>query len=250
MQAQDIEEKTERRILPQITFSITDECVMYIPGSFRQTDLAVLHAMIEQYNFAIMFSQHDGLPYATHLPFLLDPSRGEYGTLIAHIARANPHWKKIDAATEVLIVFQGPHSYISPSWYQEQESVPTWNYVAVHAYGTPVMIHEPSAIRPIVDKLVDVHETAIQSPWDRSLAEPDMDTDLRAIVGLEIPIRRLEGKFKLNQNRSQEDQAGVIRALEHSDDPMQREIAEIMRGNLANRQSGEQPAATSGHEQS
>jgi transcriptional regulator len=205
---------------------------MYIPGSFRQTSNAVLYDVIRQYNFAIMFSQHEGVPHATHLPFLFDENRGEYGTLMAHIARVNPHWKKMDENTEVLVVFQGPHSYISPSWYSRQETVPTWNYVAVHAYGTPTLIHEPSVLRPLVDKLVDIHETAIDSPWDRSLAEPDMDADLRAIVGLEIPIQRLEGKFKLNQNRSREDQAGVIRALEHSSDPMQQKMAEIMRENL------------------
>lgn len=213
---------------------------MYIPGSFRQTDTAVLHEMIQRYNFAVMFSQHEGVPYATHLPFLLDENRGEYGTLTAHIARANPHWKTMTESTEVLVVFQGAHSYISPSWYAQQEAVPTWNYVAVHAYGTPVIIHEPSALRPIVDKLVDIHETAIHSTWDRSLAESHMGVDLRAIVGLEIPIRRLEGKFKLNQNRSLADQAGVIRAMEHSTDPMQREIAEIMRENLEKNKNGEE----------
>lgn len=205
---------------------------MYIPASNRMTDIAVLHTLMRRYNFAVLFSQHDGVPHATHLPFLFDESRGDHGTLIAHMARANPHWKAMTDTTEALVVFQGPHAYISPSWYREQETVPTWNYAAVHAYGTPVIVHEPTALRHIMDALVDVHETAVGSTWDRSLAEAGMEINLRAIVGLEIPIRRLEGKFKFNQNRSREDQAGVVAALERSGDQLDRETAAIMRENL------------------
>lgn len=205
---------------------------MYTPGSFRERELGALHALIRRYNFAVMFSQHDGVPTATHLPFLLDETRGEYGTLIAHIARANPQWKKFDEHTEVLVVFQGPHAYISPSYYADQATVPTWNYAAVHVYGVPVLVHEPVALRPMVDALLDSHETAVHSQWDRSLAEPDMYSDLQAIVGIEIPIRRVEGKWKFNQNRSLDDQKGVVAALEGSGDSLEREVAAIMRENI------------------
>ena len=202
---------------------------MYIPASNRVDDSALLHAFMRQYNFAVLFSTHGGIPYATHLPFLLDETRGLHGTLVAHMARANPHWKMFESTTQALVVFSGPHSYISPSWYVDQVSVPTWNYTAVHATGTPHVIHEPDVLRPIVDMLTEVHETAAGSHWDRSLAERDTGAKLEAIVGIEIHITRLEGKFKLNQNRSIEDRRNVIHALEQSSDQMQREMAAMMR---------------------
>lgn len=205
---------------------------MYIPASNRIDDTTVLHAFMRQYNFAVLFSTHDGIPYASHIPFLYDETRGLHGTLIAHMARANPHWQMFDAMTTALVVFTGPHSYISPSWYEDQVTVPTWNYTAVHASGIPHIIHEPAVLRPIVDMLTDLHETAVGSTWDRSLAEPGMEADLQAIVGIEIPVTRLEGKFKLNQNRSEADRLGVIGALEHSDDKQQRDMAAMMRRTL------------------
>ncbi len=201
---------------------------MYIPASNRIDDTTVLQAFMRQYNFAVLFSTHDGIPHATHIPFLYDETRGAHGTLFAHMARANPHWKTFTGSTTALVVFSGPHSYISPAWYDDQVTVPTWNYTAVHASGIPAVIHEPAVLRPIVDMLTDLHETAIGSTWDRSLAEVDMDTDLQAIVGIEIPIAKLEGKFKLNQNRSLEDRQNVIRVLENSGDPVQREMAAMM----------------------
>lgn len=213
---------------------------MYTPGSFRERELPKLHALMRRYNFAVMFSQHEGVPVATHLPFLVDETRGEHGTLVAHIARANPHWKKFNEQTEVLVVFQGAHAYISPSYYTNQATVPTWNYAAVHVYGMPVLVHDPAALRPIVDTLVEIHETAIHSSWDRGLAEPEMDIDLQAIVGIEIPIRRMEGKYKFNQNRSLADQMGVIRALEHSPDPMERDVAAIMWENVQRAEGAKQ----------
>jgi transcriptional regulator len=205
---------------------------MYIPASNRINDTDMLRAFIRQYNFAVLFSTYNGVPYATHLPFLFDEARGLNGTLVAHMARANPHWKMFEGSTTALVVFSGPHSYISPSWYVDQVSVPTWNYTAVHAYGTPHVIHEPDVLRPIVDMLTEVHETAVSSVWDRSLAARDTGAKLEAIVGIEIPVSRLEGKFKLNQNRSVEDRRSVISALEDSSDQGQREMAAMMRGTL------------------
>ncbi len=205
---------------------------MYIPASNRIDDTTVLHAFMRQYNFAVLFSTYEGTPHATHIPFLYDETRGLHGTLIAHMARANPHWKMFDSTTMALVVFSGPHSYISPAWYADQVAVPTWNYAAVHACGIPTVIHEPAVLRPIVDMLTDLHETAVGSTWDRSLADAYMRADLQAIVGIEIPILRLEGKFKLNQNRSVEDRQGVIRALEHSADQGQRDMASMMRDAL------------------
>lgn len=211
---------------------------MYIPASNRISDKAMLHSFMRQYNFAVLMSTPSAsgsLPFATHLPFLLDETRGLHGTLLCHMARANPHWKMFDGTSPALVVFTGPHTYISPSWYVDQVTVPTWNYTAVHAYGVPQVIHEPAILRPIVDMLTDLHETAVGSTWDRSLAEVDMDADLKAIVGIEIPLTRLEGKFKLNQNRSEEDRRSVIGALEQSADPMHRDVAAMMRDSFGDK---------------
>lgn len=205
---------------------------MFLPAPFKEDDLNTLHELIRNYNFAVLFSQTNGIPYATHLPFMLDPARGKYGTLIAHMARANPHWKTLNENTEVLVVFQGPHAYISTSWYASEELVPTWNYAAVHAYGTPRLIHEPEALLPIVEELLNYHETPISGEQDLTPHTDVLLPQLKAIVGFEILIERIEGKFKFNQNRSIEDQQGVVDALKNNEDPLIREVSRIMQNNL------------------
>ena len=165
---------------------------------------------------------------------MVDADRGPHGTLIAHMARANPHWRAFAGAPPSLVVFMGPHAYISPAWYEEQATVPTWNYAVVHATGTPRLVVETEPLRAMVLRLVDTHEAPLGHPWDVRQAESVMDADLQAIVGFEIPIDRLEGKFKLNQNRSRADQEGVVRALETSADASEREIARLMREHLGN----------------
>ncbi|MEZ4415947.1 MAG: FMN-binding negative transcriptional regulator [Gemmatimonadota bacterium] len=207
---------------------------MYTPRSFRVDDVAILHALIREHSFGILTSQDGARPVATHLPFMIDPERGgPNGTLIAHMARANPHWKTWTDETQVLAIFQGAHAYVSPGWYESQQTVPTWNYATVHAYGTPRLVHDPDELRAMVSPLVDLHEDYARSGWDRELMEPVMDRELKAIVGFEIPIDSLEGKFKFNQNRSREDQRRVAEQLQRSADPLERASAEIMRRNLA-----------------
>jgi len=201
---------------------------MYTPRSFRVEHLPTLHALIREYSFGILVSQDGDRPVATHLPFMVDEDRGPNGTLIAHMARANSHWKSWTDDTQVMAIFQGPHAYISPAWYDDQETVPTWNYATVHAYGRPHQIHDPARLRPMVERLVDIHERG----WDRSQMESVMHVELQAIVGFEIPIDSIEGKFKFNQNRSREDQEGVVRALEGSAEALERDTAEIMRQNV------------------
>jgi len=203
---------------------------MYVPPRFKQDDLHKLYDLMRRYNFATLFSQADGAPFATHLPFLLDSDRGPYGTLIAHMARANPHWQTWREQTQVLVAFQGPHAYISPSWYAQDELVPTWNYAVAHAYGKPRLVHEPEALLPMVQALVNRH--SIKGPQDLNSSKAILLPQLRAIVGFEIPIDKLEGKFKFNQNRSRADQLGVVEALKGSSDPMEREVARIMQENL------------------
>jgi transcriptional regulator len=207
---------------------------MYTPRSYRNQDFAELHALIRRYNFAPLFTHRGGESFVTHLPFMVDEQRGPSGTLIAHMAKANPHWRAFDGAAPSLVVFTGPHAYISPAWYQEQATVPTWNYAVVHATGTPRLVSDEAALRAMVMRLVDTHEAPLGRPWNVGRAESVMDVELEGIVGFEIPIDRLEGKFKLNQNRSRADQEGVVRALEASSDPSEREVARLMRERLRN----------------
>lgn len=210
---------------------------MYTPQSFQVDDLATLHSLMRDYNFATLISHEAGSVVATHLPFLLDADRGPNGTLVSHMARANPHWQSWTESTEVVVIFQGPHSYISPSWYVNQIAVPTWNYAAVHAYGTPSLLDDRESLRDIIDRLVAFQEGPLGNPWDPSQAEPMVEALLEAIVGFEIAIDRLEGKFKFNQNRSREDQESVAQALEGTSDPSHRAVADIMRANLESESS-------------
>ena len=205
---------------------------MYTPRSFREDDGTRIHSVIRRHNFGVLFTQHDGHPYATHLPFLVDSDRGEHGTLVAHLARANPHSKILAHDTESLVTFLGPHSYISPAWYEEQVTVPTWNYVAVHARGRVRVVDDHNELEAMVRRLVDYHEAAEGRPWDTSQMEEVMQKELKGIVGFEMPIARLDAKFKLSQGRSSADQERMIRKLEESDDPDRHAVAALMRRNI------------------
>jgi transcriptional regulator len=207
---------------------------MYTPRSYRNEDTRELHALIRRYNFATLFTHRAGESFATHLPFMIDADRGPNGTLIAHMARANPHWRAFADAPPSLVVFLGPHAYISPAWYHHQETVPTWNYAVVHVTGTPRIVSDDGDMRAMVMRLVDEHEGPLGHPWDVAQAQAVMDVEMKGIVGFEIVIDRMEGKFKLNQNRAREDQEGVAAALEATEDPSAREIARLMRARLRN----------------
>ena len=210
---------------------------MYIPKAFRVDDIDTLHAFMREYSFATLVTQQDGELLASHLPFLLDAERGtpsggqvSYGTLIAHMARANPQWRTFNSTQEALVIFQGPHTYISPSWYEDaiEQSVPTWNYAVVHAYGKPHLIEDTTALYTILQALVQKHESHFEKPWTLQPLDDFMQNKMRAIVGFQIPITRLEGKYKLSQNRSLNDQVRVVTALEESADPMNTDVAELM----------------------
>lgn len=193
---------------------------MYVPKAFAEDDAAVRHDLIEANNFGLLVSTVDGAPLATHLPFLLDRERGARGTLVAHMARANPHWQGFAAGGEALAVFTGPHAYISPAWYAGEPNVPTWNYAAVHAYGVPRLVEDPAAVAAMMERLVDVHEAGSGQPW-RLASQPDdyRQAMIRGIVAFEIPVARLEGKSKLSQNKTAADRAGVVAALRDASDP-------------------------------
>lgn len=202
---------------------------MYVPPVFDQADLAACHGLIEANGFGILVSVGAGAttPLATHIPFLLDRAGGPRGTLTGHMARANPHCELL--STEALIIFQGPHAYVSPSWYEAAPAVPTWNYMAVHAYGTPRIIDDSAEAQATLAHLVDAHEAGRTTPWQLdSLPGDFVDEMVRGIVAFEVPITRLEGKWKLSQNRSAADRRGVIKALRTQGDPISDAVAEAM----------------------
>jgi len=188
---------------------------MYIPAHFREDDPATLAALMAAHSFAMLVSVNaDGLPFVTHQALLHDADRVPNGRLIGHIARANPQWQHFASGKPVLAVFQGPHAYISPSWYVNRPAVPTWNYAAVHAYGTPRIIDDQARVRTLLDRLAQTYEAGNAKPW-RLADEPDdyLEGMQRGIVAFEIPIDRLEGKWKMSQNRKPEDREAAIAAL-------------------------------------
>ncbi len=151
------------------------------------------------------------------------------------MARANPQWKSLAGGSETLVIFQGPHAYLSPTWYASEFNVPTWNYAVAHAYGRPQIIDDPTRLRPMLDKLVAQHEQHQLQPWQVDWTDGRNDGLLGAIVGFEMEITRLEGKFKMSQNKSAADQQGVVGALAKSRDPLEIEVAAIMSNGLNNK---------------
>jgi transcriptional regulator len=205
------------------------DSLMYVPSHFAETDPATLHAFIEQFSFGLLVSQMNGEPFASHLPFLLDRVAGPHGTLVGHMARANPQWQEL-ADRPSLVVFSGPHTYISPTWYEAANTVPTWNYTAVHATGRAQVVEDRDALFEIVSRSVAFFEATMPQPWVLDTSGPAVDRLLTQIVGFRIEINRLEGKWKLNQNHPAERREKVIRALEQQRDENARSVAELMRG--------------------
>ena len=205
---------------------------MHVPPAFAEEDLETLHGLIERHPFATLVSVVGGLPYATHLPLLLDRAASAKGTLEGHFARGNPHWRALDGETPALAIFHGPHAYISPSWFESAPAVPTWNYVAVHAVGKPRLVQDALALSALVDRTVETFERGRKSPWKPVLPEDYRAKMLKGIVGFTLEIERLEGKLKLSQNKPREDREGVIRALEESGHPEDAALAALTRERL------------------
>ncbi|MGH8161592.1 MAG: FMN-binding negative transcriptional regulator [Gammaproteobacteria bacterium] len=203
---------------------------MYTPEAFKEDDPERLDTLMRAYPFALLLTIFERHIETTHLPFLLDAERGERGTLVAHMARANPHWHCFDGRRESLVVFTGPHAYVSPSWYAKPTEVPTWNYAVVHAYGSPVVVAEKTRVRAALEALVGEHEAQVHPPWNTAQAGEDyVNKQMDYIVAFEMPIARLEGKFKLSQNRGSADRAGVTGALATDERESGRETARLMR---------------------
>lgn len=191
---------------------------MYQPAHFREDRLEVQHQLIRAHPLGLLVSAGEGGLVADHVPFLLEAGALALGTLRCHVARANPHWQRLASAAEVLIVFQGPQAYITPSWYPSKREhgkvVPTWNYVVVHAWGRPQVMDDPAWLRRQIECLTRQQEATRAAPWHVNDAPaPFIDAQIKAIVGIEIPIGRIEGKWKVSQNRPEADRDGVRAGL-------------------------------------
>ncbi|MGZ8376978.1 MAG: FMN-binding negative transcriptional regulator [Gemmatirosa sp.] len=206
---------------------------MYVPSTNAEHDPEVLHAFIAAHPLgALVTASAEGL-FATHLPFVLDRARGPHGTLEGHVARANPHHRHAPATAESLVIFTGPDAYVTPSWYPSKAEhgkvVPTWNYVAVHVHGTLRFVEDPAYLRRHLESLTDVHEAGRERPWGTGDAPADYLAQLeRAIVGVQLEVTRVVGKWKMSQNRPAADIDGVVRGLAGSPDAEDRRVAEIV----------------------
>jgi transcriptional regulator len=197
---------------------------LYVPPHFRVDDPQALHALMERNAFGTLVSSGASGLHVSHIPFVVD--RGDRGVrLLGHVARANEHWEALGSADHVTAIFQGPHGYISPSWYSQHPSVPTWNYAVVHAHGKASLMDE-AGLHDLLMRLSATYEAGNAKPWKMSELPADyVATMLKSIVGFEIAVARLEGKFKLSQNRPAEI-ARVIERLEARGEPA---LAGLMR---------------------
>jgi transcriptional regulator len=200
---------------------------MYVPSHFAETNPSVLHEFIDRNSFGMLVSQTHTEPFVTHLPFLLDRSTGPHGLLLGHMAKANPHSKKL-AGQRVLALFTGPHAYVSPTWYETENMVPTWNYTAVHVYGTVEVFDDAPTLLDVLRRSVQVYESGLPKPWTFAESTTMTARLLMQIVGFRIHIERIEGKWKLNQNHPTERRQKVVRALREKGDENSVGIADLM----------------------
>jgi transcriptional regulator len=203
---------------------------MYVPSHFCETDQEKLFDFIEAHSFGLLVSQLEGEAFATHLPLLLERDSGSSAALVGHMARANPHWQTSDS--KALAIFSGPHAYISPTWYEAEHVVPTWNYVAVHAYGRLHIIESHADTLQVLRDYVAKYEGPRPSPWPMDESDGFIDKLARTVVAFRIEIERLEGKWKLNQNRPREQREKVIRALDAQANEDSLAVSKLMRESL------------------
>ncbi len=198
---------------------------MYNPPHFQEQRPEVLHQLIREHSLAALVTLGPEGLIANHVPLILDPDSGPLGTLRGHLSRVNPQWRDSLPEVSALAIFQGPSAYITPSWYPTKEEsgkvVPTYNYMVVHAHGPLQTYDEPRLLERNVRDLTELHESRFALPWSVDDAPPEYVKGLlKGIVGIEIPIARLEGKWKLSQNRPAEDQQGAVDGLQQAGDPL------------------------------
>jgi len=210
---------------------------MYVPPHFAEEDKAQLHQAIRDTRLATLVTLGSEGMEASHVPILLDGGEGPYGTIRGHLARANPQWRRASAETPALAMFLGPDAYVSPNWYATKREtgkvVPTWNYLAIHAYGRVEFFEDAERLRAIVTSLTQRHEGRREKPWAVTDAPEDyIQAQLRGIIGFRLPIDRLEGKWKLSQNRPEADRRGVVAGLEGEGGGLESAIAQRMKDGL------------------
>jgi transcriptional regulator len=207
---------------------------MYIPKANEETRPEVIHQLMESHPLASLVTMGASGLFATHLPLLIDPG-GPHGILHGHISRANKQWRDFTPDIEALAIFSGPQHYITPNWYPEKSAdgkvVPTWNYAVVHAYGPLTIIEDPTGLRAHLQALTTRHEATSTTPWHITDAPHDyIASQIKGIVGLEISICRLEGKWKVSQNKSTPTRLAIERGLEERDTPESLAMRDLVRG--------------------
>jgi transcriptional regulator len=205
---------------------------MYVPPAFREDDPAILHDLMREARLCNFVTATSDGPIATPLPLFLAEKEGEQGVLYGHLARANGQWSTPPIG-EALAIFMGPDAYITPSWYSSKAEhgkvVPTWNYAAVHVYGPVEFFDDEHRLLDVVNRITDIHERPRSKPWGVGDApEPFIKAQLRGIVGIRMPITRLEGKRKMSQNRNAADRTGVANGLAQSEQAMDRFVAGLI----------------------
>ena len=204
---------------------------MYTPTHYQEIDLQKLLGFMREFSFATLITVQDNVPFATHLPFVIQEQEGQV-VLLTHMAKQNPQWEDLEAGQEALVIFQEPHAYISPSLYEKQLNVPTWNYCAVHAYGKARFINEPEQMMAAMEASINTFESGYMQQF-RSLPEKYINGMLNGIVMFEIAVSRLEGKYKLSQNKSAADRQHVTDSLLKSEDTTIRKVGEMMLDSMA-----------------
>ena len=202
---------------------------MYSPEHFKETNPERISALIKGNPLGMLITAPDGEPFVSHLPFILESSAGSQGKLLGHMTRANPQWQHFVEGSKVLVVFQGPHAYVSPSWYLSP-GVPTWNYAVVHLRGIPRLLEGESELEALVEQITHVHESNLPNPWKPNLTDERRSKLLNMIVGFEIEITHIQGKFKLSRNRPPEDQRSVVDKLSQSNNQTEAAVAKLMSG--------------------
>ena len=186
---------------------------VYLPPLFAASDSEAISKLVVRHPFATLITPTAGEPYVTHLPLLVHAQPAPLGTLVGHVARANPHWQHL-AGQPSIAIFHGPHAYVSPSWYGDPAAmVPTWNYAVVHMHGVAALVDDAAGKRAIVEELTGRFESSREKPWHLQLEGDRLDAMLRAIVGFRIVVTRVDAKFKMSQNRSAADRERVVTAL-------------------------------------
>ncbi|MCE9668763.1 FMN-binding negative transcriptional regulator [Myxococcus stipitatus] len=203
---------------------------MYVPRHFEEREPERLLALMRAHAFATLVTVDEaGAPFATHLPFLVERDAAGEVHLFAHMAKPSPQWRSFAAERDVLAIFQGPHGYVSPTWYTTEPQVPTWNYATVHAHGRAHVLDTPDEVLRILRDTAALYEAGNARPWEPGQADDYVRRLMGGIVAFDLRVSRLEGKFKLSQNKSEADRRGVIAGLERGARPADLELAALMR---------------------